>query len=229
MDAKPSGRFLTGHSSGGWFALWAMVRYPKLFGGSWPTSPDPVDFRDFLGGDLYAPGANMYRDAEGAPRPLERDHDKVLGTIEQAAKLEAVLGSDGGQFRSFDWTFSPRRADGTPAFMFDRVSGAVDRSVAAYWRDNYDIVHRIEADWTRLKRDLDGKVHVTVGTADSYYLDGSVHRLEAALRRVGGRADFTFVPGATHSMGEVYARGEDRNALWKEMTHAMYAVARTAE
>jgi len=226
MDAKPSGRFLTGHSSGGWFALWAMVRYPALFGGSWATSPDPVDFRDFLGVDLYAPGANMYRDAQGAPRPLERDHGEVMTTIEQAAKLEAVLGHNGGQFRSFDWTFSPRRADGTPAFMFDRASGAVDPSVAACWRDNYDIAHRIEADWPRLKRDLDGKIHVTVGTADSYFLDGSVHRLEAALRRVGGRADFTFVPGATHSMAEVYARGEDRNALWKEMTHAMYAVAR---
>ena len=52
MDARPSGRFLTGHSSGGWFALWAIVRYPALFGGSWPTSPDPVDFRNFLGVDL---------------------------------------------------------------------------------------------------------------------------------------------------------------------------------
>ena len=35
MDAKPSGRFLTGHSSGGWFALWSMVRHPALFGGAW--------------------------------------------------------------------------------------------------------------------------------------------------------------------------------------------------
>jgi enterochelin esterase-like enzyme len=48
MDAKPSGRLLTGHSSGGWAALWLQVTYPKLFGGAWPTSPDPSDFRDFL-------------------------------------------------------------------------------------------------------------------------------------------------------------------------------------
>jgi hypothetical protein len=226
MDARPSGRFLTGHSSGGWFALWAIVRYPALFGGSWPTSPDPVDFRNFLGVDLYAPGANMYRDAGGAPRPLERDHDKVVGTIEQAAKLETVLGHHGGQLRSFDWTFSPRGADGTPAYMFDRTTGAVDPAVVAYWRDNYDIAHRIEVDWPRLKRDLDGKVHVTVGTADSYYLDGAVHGLEAAFRKVGGRADFTFVSGADHSMAALYGRGEDRNALWKDMTHAMYAIAR---
>ncbi|HEY0271180.1 MAG TPA: alpha/beta hydrolase-fold protein, partial [Sphingomonas sp.] len=39
MDARPSGRFLTGHSSGGWSTLWLQVRYPAIFGGSWPTSP----------------------------------------------------------------------------------------------------------------------------------------------------------------------------------------------
>jgi pimeloyl-ACP methyl ester carboxylesterase len=226
MDAKPSGRFLTGHSSGGWFALWAIVRYPALFGGSWPTSPDPADFHDFLGVDLYAPGANMYRDANGAPRPIERDHDKVLTTMETYARVETVLGHDGGQLRSFDWVFSPRRADGTPAFMFDRESGAIDPVVVAYWRDNYDIGHRIETDWPRLKRDLNGKVHLTVGSADSYYLDGSARRLEAVFRNVGGRADFSFVPNATHGVADVYARGGDRRALWKDIANAMYAVAR---
>lgn len=229
MDARPSGRFLTGHSSGGWFALWTIVRYPALFGGSWPTSPDPVDFHDFIGVDLTALGANMYRDAAGAPRPMVRDHGQVQATIERAAKLESVLGHDGGQFRSFDWVFSPRRADATPAFLFDRQSGAVDPTVAAYWRDHSDIARRIEDDWPRLKPDLDGKIHVTVGTADSFYLDGAVHRLEAAFRKVGGRAAFTYVPGASHSMSEVYARGDDRNALWKAMTSAMMAVARPAQ
>jgi pimeloyl-ACP methyl ester carboxylesterase len=226
MDAKPSGRFLTGHSSGGWFALWAMVRYPALFGGSWPTSPDPVDFHDFIGVDLTAPGANMYRDASGATRPLMRNHDKVLQTIEQAARLETVLGHEGGQFRSFEWVFSPRRADGSPAFLFDRETGAVDPAVAAYWRDHYDVAHRIETDWSRLRKDLDGKLHLTVGSADSYYLVGAVHLLDAAFRQVGGRADFTYVPNATHSMSDVYAREGDRAALWKEMANAMYAIAR---
>jgi pimeloyl-ACP methyl ester carboxylesterase len=226
MDRKPSGRFLTGHSSGGWFALWTMVRYPAQFGGSWPTSPDPSDFHDFIGVDLYSSGANMYRDAAGAPRPLERDHDKVRTTIEQAARLEIVLARDGGQLRSFDWAFSPRRADGTPAYMFDRASGAVDPGVVAYWRDHYDIGHLIQTDWPRLKKDLNGKLHLTVGTADSYYLDGSAHQLEAAFRKVGGRADFTYVPNATHSMSEVYARNGDPAALWKEMTDAMLVIAR---
>ena len=41
MDGNAGGRFLNGHSSGGWAALWLQVTYPKLFGGAWATSPDP--------------------------------------------------------------------------------------------------------------------------------------------------------------------------------------------
>src|SRR3546814_4636404 len=47
MDARPSGRFLNGHSSGGWSTLWLQVAYPKIFGGTWPTAPDASDFHDF--------------------------------------------------------------------------------------------------------------------------------------------------------------------------------------
>ena len=226
MDARPSGRLLMGHSSGGWFALSTIVHHPAVFGGAWATSPDPVDFHDFLGVDLYAPGANMYRDDSGVARPFERDQGKVRTTIRQAATLEDVLGHDGGQLRSLEWTFSPRRSNGLPARMFDRRSGAVDRAVVAYWRDRYDLGHRIRTRWPALKRALDGKVHVAIGTADSYYLDGSVRRLEAAFRAVGGHADFTFVPGATHSEREIYTRAGDRTVVWKQMTDSMYAIAR---
>ena len=196
MDATQSGRFLTGHSSGGWFALWAMIRHPTLFGGVWATSPDPPDFHNFLGVDLYAREANMYRDARGVVRPLQRDHGQVAMTIEQAAALEAVLGHDGGQLRSFEWVFSPRRAHGRPAFLFDRTTGAVDSAIAAYWRDHYDIGRKLAAEWPKAGKQLEGRLHLTVGTADSYYLDGSVRQLEASIRAIHGKADFTYVAGA---------------------------------
>ena len=84
----------------------------------------------------------------------------------------------------------------------------------------------IETNGTKVRKDLNGKLHVTVGAMDSFYLDGSVHKLDATLRKAGVRAEFTYVPDATHSMAEVYARGGDRNGLWKTMTSAMYAIAR---
>lgn len=224
MDARPRGRLLTGHSSGGWATLWLQVRYPKVFGGAWSTSPDPSDFHDFTGADLYAPHANFYTDPAGKARPLIRDHDRLIATIPEFAKLEAVLGHDGGQFRSFDWVFSPRGANGTPMEMFDRTTGAVNPAVVAYWRDHYDIAHLIETRWPALKPDLDGKVHLVVGTADTFYLDGAAHRLDAVMKKVGAHASFTFLPNKTH--GDLYERGGDKRALTKDIAWAMIAVAR---
>ena len=135
MDAKPSGRFLNGHSSGGWATLWLQIRYAGLFGGTWSTSPDPSDFHDFTGPDLYAPGANVYRKPDGTPWPIVRDHGMVLANMEDFARIEAVEGVHGGQMSSFEWVFSPRGPDGRPEPMFDRATGAVDPAVIAYWRD----------------------------------------------------------------------------------------------
>ena len=57
MIAEPAARLLNGHSSGGWSSLWLQVTYPDFFGGTWSTSPDPVDFRDFQRIDIYATGS----------------------------------------------------------------------------------------------------------------------------------------------------------------------------
>ena len=224
MDARSSGRFLTGHSSGGWATLWLQVRYPKVFGGTWSTSPDPSDFHDFTGVDLYAPNANIYTDAAGNPHPLMRDHAKLIATIPDFVRLETVLGRNGGQFRSFDWVFSPRAPDGTPAELFDHTTGAVHPQVIAYWRDHYDIAHLIATHWSELKPDLDGKVHLIVGTADTFYLDGAAHRLDAVMRQVGAKACFTYIPDKTHF--DLYQRDGDKLALKKDIAWAMYQTAR---
>lgn len=224
MDAEVHGRFLQGHSSGGWATLWLQTRYPKVFGGTWSTSPDPSDFHDFTGIDLYAPNANVYRRPDGSAYPLVRDHAKVLGTFEQFAKLERVIGSYGGQMASFDWVFSPRGAAGSPMPMFDRDTGAVDPTVVAYWRDHYDIAYRLQRDWAQLRPDLDGKIHLYVGTADTFYLDGAAHKLKAVLDGLHAASDIRFLPEKTHM--DLYVQGKDRHALLKQISWDMYAIAR---
>ncbi len=224
MDGKASGRFLTGHSSGGWATLWLQVTYPKMFGGTWSTSPDSSDFHDFTGPDIYAVNANVYRKPDGSPWPLVRDKGKVLATFEQYARQEAVQGEYGGQMSSFDWVFSPRGADGRPMPMFDRATGNVDPRVVAYWREHYDIAHRLQSQWPILKPDLDGKIHVIVGDADTFYLDGAAHRLKAVLDGLGAKAEVRFLTGKTHM--DLYAEGDDRRALAKQIAWQMYAVAR---
>ena len=56
-----------------------QTTYPKIFGGTWSTSPDPSDFHAFSTIDLYAPNANMYRRPDGSAQPIIRMHDKVCG------------------------------------------------------------------------------------------------------------------------------------------------------
>ena len=223
-DGRAGSRFLNGHSSGGWATLWLQTRYPSVFGGTWSTSPDPSDFHDFTGVDLYAAGANAYRKTDGSPYPIMRDKGKVQANLEDFAKMEAVLGEYGGQLGSFDWVFSPKGKDGKPVPMFDRVTGAVDPAVVAYWHDHFDIAYRVVKDWPGLKKDLDGKIHLYVGTADTFYLDGAAHRFEAALQGVGAKATFVYVPDRTHF--DLYKMGDDRFGLLQQFAWEMYVIAR---
>jgi enterochelin esterase-like enzyme len=224
MDARPTGRFLNGHSSGGWATLQLQVNYPKIFGGTWSTSPDPSDFHSFSEIDLYAPNANAYRKPEGSPWPIMRMDGKVIVTLQQYARMEQALGPYGGQLASFEWVFSPKSDSGAPRQMFNRVTGDVDPAVVAYWHDHYDLAHIVEANWTRLKPDLTGRIHLVVGTADTFYLDGAAHRFEAVLTRLGGEPHFTYLPGRTHF--DLYVVAQDRGALFDRISAEMYAVAR---
>ena len=224
MDAKPSGRFLQGHSSGGWATLWLQTRYPKIFGGTWSTSPDPSDFHFFSTIDLYAEHANFFRSPDGVPTPIMRVHGEGRATMQQLAGLESVLGPYGGQLGSFEWVFSPRGVDGRPMPLFNRASGAIDPVVAAYWRSHYDIVQRLNTQWKSIGPDVRGKIHLVVGTDDTFYLDGAAHSLQATLDRLGGEPLFTFLPGRSHF--NVYVVGDDRYALFDQIAAEMYKVAR---
>jgi len=224
MDARTSGRFLQGHSSGGWATLWLQTRYPKIFGGTWSTSPDPSDFHFFSTIDLYAPNANFYRTPEGKLHPMLRDHGEPRATMQQLAQAELVLGDYGGQLASFEWVFSPRGPDGRPAQLFNRTTGRIDPSVATYWREHYDIVERLKRNWNTIGPDLKGKIHLFVGTDDTFYLDGAAHSLQSTLDQLGGDAQFTFLPGRSHF--NIYLEETDRYALFDRIAAEMYRVAR---
>ncbi|HSY37433.1 MAG TPA: alpha/beta hydrolase-fold protein [Acidobacteriaceae bacterium] len=224
MDAKPTGRFLNGHSSGGWATLQLQINFPQVFGGTWSTSPDPSDFHNFTGPDLYAPHANAYHRPDGTPYPIMRVDGKVVATLEQFTKIEAVLGPYGGQITSFDWVFSPRSKSGAPMPMFDRVTGDVNPTVVAYWHDHYDLAHLVEEKWPTQSALLKGRIHLFVGTADTFYLDSSAHFFDARLAKLGADAHFTYIPGRTHM--DLYGVGKDHYGLFDQIATEMYAVAR---
>jgi len=194
--AEPTARFLTGHSSGGWSSLWLQTTYPEVFGGTWSTSPDPVDFQDFQRVNLYQPSVNLYRDEVGKRRPLARQGSQVLLWTIDFCDMEAGLG-DGGQLRSFEAVFSPRGDDQQPRKLWDRRTGAIDRTVAESWI-RYDIRLQLVQNWPQLGPKLAGKLHVFMGTMDTFYLDGATERLKATLAELGSDAVVEMLPGKNH-------------------------------
>lgn len=208
--AEPRGRFLTGHSSGGWSSLWLQVTYPEFFGGVWSTAPDPVDFRDFSGVDIYT-FKNAYYDASGEEIPLVRRAGGGWAmTIKQYAQHEAEHQPYGGQFGSFDAVFSPRGEDGRPMPLFDRRSGKIDRLVAAHWR-NFDIRLILKNHWATLGPKLQGKLHIFTGTEDTYRLEGAVKLLKEELESLGSDAQVVVVDGRDH--GSLFAAHDE---LWPD-------------
>jgi hypothetical protein len=195
-DARPQGRFLTGHSSGGWSSLWLMVSHPDDFAGTWSTAPDPVDFRDFQRINLYAEGENMYVDRAGQPRPIARRGGQVLLWYRGFDLMEETLGT-GGQLHSFEAVFSPRGSDGKPIRIWDRQSGAINTEAAKAW-EAYDIRLVLERHWPTLGPKLRGKLHVFMGDQDTFYLEGATRLLQETLKRLDSDAVVELHPGRDH-------------------------------
>ena len=198
LVAAPTARFLTGASSGGWSSLWLQVTYPDFFGGVWSLAPDPVDFRAFQLVNLYEPGANVYRDADGVRRPIARRNGEVVAWYDDFARMETVIG-EGGQLYSFDGVFSPRGADGRPRPYFDRSTGEVDADVVEAWKQ-YDIRLILQENWTELGPKLSGKIRIIVGDTDNFYLDGAVELLRDTLNTLGSDAVVEVLPGRNHAL-----------------------------
>jgi len=169
-------RFLAGHSSGGWAAMWLQVNNPDMFGGAWVLAPDPLDFHYFRSCDLYAEGANMYVDEEGTKKPIARRGTTPILFATDFVAMDDVL-KDGGQISSSEAVFSPKGEDGRPVTMFDRETGAVIPEVVEYWKQ-YDIRTYLEDNWETVSPKLAGKLNIIAGGADTFYHEEAVIQLD---------------------------------------------------
>jgi hypothetical protein len=86
------------------------------------------------------------------------------------------------------------------------------------------VAERLRRHWPEFRRDLDGKIHLTVGSADTFYLDGAAHLLEATMKGLGAKTDFRYVEGRGHF--DLYTVGDDGSGLYKAIAWEMYAHAR---
>lgn len=201
---ESNARFLTGGSTGGWECAALQVQRPDFFGGAWCLYPDPVDFHRNQLVDIYN-DTNAFVPNEGtAPWPeryMSRTPEgQPLLSQRYMSRLEAVLGSkarSGQQFDAWDAAYGPIGNDGYPKRLWDRLTGTIDKSAAAWWRDKgYDLTENLVRNWSTNGSQLTGKMHVYVGDMDNYYLNLAVYRMEeAAAKLEAPRANFTFEYG----------------------------------
>jgi hypothetical protein len=182
-------RFTYGGSTGGWEALAVQMFYPDEFNGCFAACPDPVDFRSFCLVDIYKDkNAFWYEsDFKKIAKPAFRNYlGQVSATMEETNHYEYVLGThsrSGDQFDIWEAVYSPQGEDGYPKRIFDKLTGEIDKSVAKYWKENYDLRYILERDWKTLGPKLQGKIHLYCGDMDNYYLNNAVYLMEDFLKK----------------------------------------------
>jgi hypothetical protein len=187
-------RFTYGGSTGGWEALAVQVFYPDEYNGCYAACPDPVDFHHYTTIDIYNNKNAYYVDSKfrKTPRPGERDYLGLVSTeIKDLNQRELALGTrsrSGDQFDIWEAVFSPAGPDGYPQRIFDKYTGAIDSTVVAYWKEHFDLTHIIQRDWPTLGEKLKGKIHIYVGTMDTYYLNDAVYDAEDMLKKLNNPA-----------------------------------------
>ena len=187
-------RFVYGGSTGGWEALAVQIFHPERYNGAFGACPDPVDFRSYELIDLYKDKNAFY--LEGEHKRVEqsamRDYlGHTLLTVEENNAYELALGSKGRSGEQFDiWqaVYSPVGKDGYPEPIFDKRTGVINHKVAEYWRSHYDLRALLEENWTTWGPKLQGKLHLYCGSADTYFLNDAVYKMEDFLKSTSNPA-----------------------------------------
>ena len=181
------GRFLYGGSTGGWEALAVQVFYPSEYNGCFAACPDPIDFRAFTVVNIYEDENAYYHksDYKKTLRAGMRDGKGIIKShLIDMNHREMVLGSrgrSGDQWDIWQAVFSPAGDDGYPKPIWDKKTGKIDKYVAEYWKENYDLSYILERDWNKIGNDLIGKLHIYCGDMDNYYLNNAVVLTEEFL------------------------------------------------
>jgi len=211
-------RFMYGGSTGGWEVLAAQVFYPDEYNGCYAACPDPIDFHHYTTIDIYKDSNAYYR--EGPFRKtLRPGHRNYLGHVSAMVKdmnhRELAIGTksrSGDQFDIWEAVYSPVGKDGYPERIFDKYTGVINKKVAEYWKNNYDLVHIIQRDWPKIGSKLAGKIHLYVGDMDNYYLNNAVYTAEDMIKKLDNpkcNCEVDYGDRAEHCWN-----GDQNNPIW---------------
>jgi len=198
---EPWSRILTGGSTGGWASFALQLRHPRLFGGMYSLFPGPVDFRRMILCDIYE-DESMYvvhdqedrdrdhrfpsqewgdaerpfrQSVEGQPQITFREMSRLEGTVATRCRSGVLL-------HAWQAIFGLAGEDGYPRPLWDDETGAIDRDVAHFMRDEgYDLSAYLRAHWDEVAPDLVGKLQFFCGEMDNYFLHVPLYLLQEFL------------------------------------------------
>jgi len=185
---EPYARILSGGSTGGWEAAALQIFHPDFFGGAWAYCPDSVTFSDVEGINIYEDENAFYKVYDWRKVPTANSrmvNGQLVMTSQQRNYFELVNGTHGRSGEQIDiWSavFGPIGPDGYFAPLFDKKTGAIDRNVAAYWKEHYDLLYYLQKNWTTVGPKIVDKLFFYTGDADTYYLNNSTRELEKWMK-----------------------------------------------
>lgn len=187
-------RFMYGGSTGGWEVLAAQVFYPDEYNGCYAACPDPIDFRAYTVVNIYKDRNAYFLESnfKKTPRPGMRNYlGHVSCMLQEMNYLELALGTNsrsGQQWDIWEAVYSPVGKNGYPKPIWNKLTGDIDSTVAAYWKEHYDLSYIMKRDWSKIGNKLKGKIHIYCGDMDNYYLNNAVYLTEEVLKSVGNPA-----------------------------------------
>jgi len=138
----------------------------------------------------------------------------IIGEMELDNRYEYVQGTHGRAGQQWDIlqaVFSPAGPDGYPQPIYDKLTGTIDKQVAAYWHDHYDLNVILQRDWKTLGPKLEGKLHFIAGESDRYFQNNDVHLMENFFKTTRNpHSDATFDYGFRR--GHEYTGAPDQSA-----------------
>jgi len=224
---QPWARALEGGSTGGWEAAASQIFYSDFYNGAYSFCPDPIDFRAYQAVNIYADRNAFWQQGTFGQVPraeMRTATGELEAVMEPAVRREEVMGTHGRsteQFGIWQAVFSPVGLDGYPKPIWNPSTGEIDSTVAAYWKEHYDLRYILQRDIAILGPKLVGKLHFAVGDMDTWYLNNAVHLMQDFVdspKNPFRVADFEYSPGKPHcymgggdisnleSIGTVYQR-----------------------
>jgi hypothetical protein len=186
---EPYARILSGGSTGGWEAAALQIFHPDFFGGAWAYCPDSVTFMDVEGINIYEDENAFYKVHDWRKVPTANSrmvNGQLVMTSQQRNYFELVNGTHGRSGEQIDiWSavFGPIGRDGYFEPLFDKRTGVINRQVAQYWKEHYDLLYYLQRNWATVGPKLVDKLYFYTGDVDTYYLNNSTRELESWMKQ----------------------------------------------